>query len=61
VVVRVHPTILCGQKLRAKAMSERVWDERIADIAHMEDYRTRHGTIILKFFLNVSCGSRERD
>src|SRR5262249_55596258 len=31
-----------------------IWDERLADIAHFEDYLTRQGTIILKFFLNVS-------
>jgi PPK2 family polyphosphate:nucleotide phosphotransferase len=53
-VVRVHPTILGGQKLPPKLISERIWDERLADIAHMEDYLTRQGTIILKFFLYVS-------
>ncbi len=53
-VVRVHPAILQGQKLPPKVMSKRVWDERLADIAHMEDYLTRQGTIILKFFLNLS-------
>jgi polyphosphate kinase 2 (PPK2 family) len=29
-------------------------DERLADIAHFEDYATRQGTKILKFFLHVS-------
>jgi PPK2 family polyphosphate:nucleotide phosphotransferase len=53
-VVRVHPTILNGQKLPPRLISERVWDERLADIAHMEDYLTRQGTIILKFFLYLS-------
>ena len=27
---------------------------RLADIAHFEDYFTRQGTVVLKFFLNVS-------
>jgi PPK2 family polyphosphate:nucleotide phosphotransferase len=53
-VVRVHPDILKRQKLPAPCVSERIWDERLADIAHFEDYLTRQGTIVLKFFLNVS-------
>lgn len=53
-VVRVHPEILRGQKLPPNVRSERIWNERLADIAHMEEYLTRQGTIILKFFLNVS-------
>ena len=35
-------------------MDKSTWDERLADIAHFEDYLTRQGVIILKFFLNVS-------
>jgi PPK2 family polyphosphate:nucleotide phosphotransferase len=53
-VVRVHPDILESQKLPAPCVSKRIWDERLADIAHFEEYLTRQGTIILKFFLNVS-------
>src|SRR6516225_9900545 len=53
-VVRVHQEILRRQKLPAKLVSKHIWDERLADIAHFEDYLTRQGTIILKFFLNVS-------
>jgi len=53
-VVRVHEHILKRQKLPPPLMSKRIWDERLFDIAHFEDYLTRQGTIILKFFLNVS-------
>jgi polyphosphate kinase 2 (PPK2 family) len=35
-------------------IGKRIWDERLADIAHFEDYLTRQGVIILKFFLQVS-------
>ena len=35
-------------------MSKRIWRERLFDIAHFEDYLTRQGTIILKFFLHLS-------
>jgi PPK2 family polyphosphate:nucleotide phosphotransferase len=53
-VVRVHPEILKGQKLPAPLVGKGIWDERLADIAHFEDYATRQGTKILKFFLHVS-------
>src|SRR5215467_8752632 len=48
-VVRVHEQILQGQKLPEPLVSKRIWDERLADIAHFEDYLTRQGTIVLKF------------
>jgi PPK2 family polyphosphate:nucleotide phosphotransferase len=53
-VVRVHPEILKGQKLPPPLVGKGIWDERLADIAHFEDYATRQGTKILKFFLHVS-------
>jgi len=53
-VVRVHQDILERQKLPPPLVSKRIWDERLADIAHFEDYLTRQGTIVLKFFLHVS-------
>ena len=53
-VVRVHEHIWNRQKLPPSLLSKRIWDERLFDIAHFEDYLTRQGTIILKFFLHVS-------
>jgi PPK2 family polyphosphate:nucleotide phosphotransferase len=53
-VVRVHPEILQRQKLPPHLVGKGIWDERLADIAHFEDYATRQGTKILKFFLHVS-------
>ena len=53
-VVRVHEHILERQKLPPPLVSKRIWDERLFDIAHFEDYLTRQGTIILKFFLHLS-------
>jgi len=53
-VVRVHREVLKQQKLPAPCVSQRIWSERLADIAHFEDYLVRQGTIILKFFLHVS-------
>jgi len=53
-VVRVHEEILKQQKIPQPLVGKRIWDERLADIAHFEDYLTRQGVIILKFFLHVS-------
>jgi PPK2 family polyphosphate:nucleotide phosphotransferase len=53
-VVRVHDEILQRQKLPPPFVGDGIWNERLADIAHFEDYLTRQGVIVLKFFLNVS-------
>jgi len=53
-VVRVHETILKQQKIPRPLIGKRIWDERLADIAHFEDYLNRQGVIILKFFLQLS-------
>jgi PPK2 family polyphosphate:nucleotide phosphotransferase len=53
-VVRIHPSILQRQKLPAACLGKSIWTERLADIAHFEEYLTRQGTIILKFFLHLS-------
>jgi len=53
-IVRVHENILERQRLPPIFMGKRIWDERLADIAHFEDYLTRQGVVILKFFLHVS-------
>jgi len=53
-IVRVHKEILKQQKIPQPLVGKRIWDERLADIAHVEDYLTRQGVIILKFFLQVS-------
>ncbi|MCB1050263.1 MAG: polyphosphate kinase 2 family protein [Acidobacteria bacterium] len=53
-VVRVHPEYLGGQKLPKYAISEDIWDQRLESIADHEKHLARNGTLILKFFLNVS-------
>jgi PPK2 family polyphosphate:nucleotide phosphotransferase len=53
-VVRVHKEILKQQRLPEQVVGKGIWDERLADIAHFEDYLTRQGVIILKFFLHMS-------
>ena len=53
-IVRVHEEILKQQKIPLPLVGKRIWDERLGDIAHFEDYLTRQGVIILKFFLQLS-------
>jgi PPK2 family polyphosphate:nucleotide phosphotransferase len=53
-VVRVHPDLLNAQRLPAPCVSKDIWNERLSDIAHFERYLARQGTVVLKFFLNVS-------
>jgi PPK2 family polyphosphate:nucleotide phosphotransferase len=54
-IVRVHPEFLEAQKLprRPKDLEE-LWEERYESINAMEKHWARNGTIVLKFFLNVS-------
>lgn len=59
-VVRVHPDFLAGQKLPPRLIGKRIWDERLEDIAAYERYLARQGTVVLKFFLNVSKGEQKR-
>lgn len=53
-VVRVHPEILANEKLPPRAVGPRIWKERFESIRSFETHLTRNGTIIRKFFLNVS-------
>ena len=53
-VTRVHPEFLADEKIPHQAGHRSIWRERFADIAAIERYLARNGTVILKFFLNVS-------
>lgn len=53
-VTRVHPELLVKEKIPPRLITKGIWRERFEDISAFERYLTRNGTIILKFFLNVS-------
>ena len=53
-VTRVHPEILAKEKLPPKLLTKNIWRERFEDIAAWERYLARNGTLVLKFFLNLS-------
>ncbi len=53
-VVRVHPQILAAQRIPNLKKSPVVWRERFEDIRNYERHLHRNGTMIIKFFLNIS-------
>jgi PPK2 family polyphosphate:nucleotide phosphotransferase len=53
-IVRVRPEFLARQNLPAGFVSERIWQERFESIRSWESHLARSGTVILKFFLNLS-------
>ena len=59
-VVRVHPEILQRQKLPPGRRNDDFWRKRFESINAMERHLSRNGTVILKFFLNLSRGEQKR-
>lgn len=59
-VTRVHPAILDNQRLPVVARGKGFWDARYDDINNFERHLVRNGTVILKFFLNVSKEEQKR-
>lgn len=59
-VVRVHEQILKSQKIPEKLIKENIWDNRFEDIRNFEKYLNRNGTVVIKFFLNVSKEEQKR-
>ena len=53
-VVRVHPQLIKKQRIPAVHLSKKLWAERFEDINNYEKHLARNGTLVLKFFLNVS-------
>jgi len=61
-VVRVHPELLENQRLPPSTARSRedFWQARFEDINAFEKHMTRNGTVIVKFFLNVSKNEQAR-
>ena len=53
-VVRVHPEFLDAQRLPRKVDPDALWQERFESIRESERHLARNGTVIIKFWLNVS-------
>ena len=59
-VVRVHPEFLAKQKLAPNLVGKNIWEERFEDIRNFEQYLSRNGVVVRKFFLNVSKKEQKR-
>jgi PPK2 family polyphosphate:nucleotide phosphotransferase len=53
-VVRVHPEYLKAQRLPEAKASDKFWEQRLESIRDHERHLARNGTVILKFWLNIS-------
>ena len=53
-VVKVHPELLEKQKLPPGKHGDGFWEKRYDDINALEHHLVRNGTLVLKFFLNIS-------
>jgi PPK2 family polyphosphate:nucleotide phosphotransferase len=59
-VVRVHDELLQNERLPAQLVTKKIWRDRFEDIGNFERYLTRNGTVVRKFFLNVSREEQKR-
>ncbi|MEE8662795.1 MAG: PPK2 family polyphosphate kinase [Acetobacter sp.] len=53
-ITRVHPHLLEREHLPGEAGTPAFWQARFDDIRSFEHYLARQGTLVLKFFLNIS-------
>lgn len=59
-VVRVHKELLEREKMPQSLVTKNIWNERFADINAYEQYLSRNGVVIRKFFLNLSRDEQKR-
>ena len=59
-IVRVHPGVLKGEKVPPSLLTKNLWGERFEDIRSFERHLARDGTVIRKFFLNLSKKEQKR-
>lgn len=59
-VVRVHEELLRKQGLPPKLIGKHVWRDRFESIRDFEKHLARNGTVVLKFFLNLSKDEQRR-
>ena len=59
-VTRVHPNLIDHQNLPPELRGKQFWRDRLGDIANWEGYLARQGTVVLKFFLNISRAEQKK-
>lgn len=58
--VRVHREYLEAERLPEEFDGKHIWQQRFDDIRGFEQHLVRNGTLVLKFFLNVSRDEQRR-
>src|SRR5881397_3645650 len=53
-VVRVHPELIAARQLPADRVTPQIWKERFESINAFERHLWRNGTLVRKFFLQIS-------
>src|SRR5262245_50820783 len=53
-VVKVHPELVAAQNIPDAVIDKSFWKHRYESINNFEEHLVRNGTLIIKFFLNVS-------
>ena len=59
-VVRVHKEMLERERMPPSLVTKNIWNERFSDINAYEQYLSRNGVVIRKFFLNLSKEEQKR-
>ena len=59
-IVRVHREILKSQRIPETLVGKSIWKERYENINGLEQHLARNGTVIRKFFLNLSKEEQKR-
>jgi PPK2 family polyphosphate:nucleotide phosphotransferase len=59
-IIKVQPELLDYQRLPPALVTKKIWDERYEDINAMERHLARSGTMIRKFYLNVSKNEQKK-
>ena len=59
-VVRVHKELLERERMPPSLVTKNIWNERFSDINAYEQYLSRNGVVIRKFFLNLSKEEQKR-
>jgi PPK2 family polyphosphate:nucleotide phosphotransferase len=59
-VVRVHKDILKAERIPEALVTKKIWKQRFEDVRNYEQYLSRNGVVVRKFFLHVSKGEQKR-
>jgi PPK2 family polyphosphate:nucleotide phosphotransferase len=59
-VVRVHPDVLKKERVPEELLGKDLWEKRFEDIHNYEKYLSRNGSVIRKFYLNLSKNGQKR-